>query len=101
MGSVILDGFGGTYESILIAASPTLEAVDGSNGSWSYSLRLNEWQGGAGFITSESGANDGKGCESCSQFSSAPRAPSSRLPLALLVLGLLAARRHQARPPRL
>ena len=99
--SIILDSFGGTYESLIIAASPTLEAVDGSNGSWSYSLSLTEWQGGVGFIAAEMGANAGSGCASCSQVSMGLLATPPQFPIALLMLGLLSTRRRVRKRPRL
>ncbi len=99
-GSILLDSFGGTYQSLIIAASPTLPSTDGDNASWSYSLSLIEAQGGVGFIAVDGPGTLG-GCESCSQVSSDPSSRRARMTLALLGLCLLVARRREGRPSRL
>ena len=96
-GSVLLDSFGDRYQSLIIAASPTLPSADGSNASWSYSLSLTEGQGGAGFLAAEPGSGNGGGCESCSQVYARPSSGRSYLPLALLGLVLLTAQRRERR----
>jgi len=96
-GSVLLDSFGDRYQSLIIAASPTLPSADGSNASWSYSLSLTEGQGGVGFLAAEAGSGNGSGCESCSQVYARPSSGRSYLPLALLGLVLLTAQRRERR----
>ena len=94
-GSILLDGFGSTFEALIIAASPTLSAIDGSDGSWSYSLSLNDSTGGVGFVVVETDLGNSNGCQSCSQGSAAPAAAPSRLLVALLLLSIITARRHE------
>jgi MYXO-CTERM domain-containing protein len=100
-GSILLDSFGGSYQSLIIAASPTLPSTDGSNASWSYSLSLTEALGGVGFVAGETVPGGGSGCESCSQVSAGPAPSRARLPLTLLGLSLLLARRREGSHGRL
>ncbi len=99
-GSILLDSFGGAYQSLIIAASPTLPSTDGDSASWSYSLSLIEAQGGVGFIAVDGPGTVG-GCESCSQVSTGPSTRRMHLPLVLLGLCLLVARRREGRRSRL
>jgi len=87
-GWVLLDGFGGTYDGLLIAASPTAPSAALEAAGWTYRLRLEDSRGPDGFGPVPDDLLPGNGCTACSQ--SAHFAPNelaaASLGIALLVL---------------
>jgi hypothetical protein len=94
LGSILLDGFGGTYDALLIAASPTAPAAAAAAASWSYRLHLEDTQGGDGFGPVPDDLLPGNGCTACSQAARLAPSGAAALALAIALLWLISGRRR-------
>ncbi len=93
-GTILLDGFGGAYDGLLIAASPTGQGSVAGPAAWSYRLELSESRGGQGFVPVPEDLVPGNGCKACSQ--GAPEGPHAPgwLAAILLLIALIDRRRR-------
>jgi len=100
-GAILLNGFGGAYDGLIIAVSPTLQDATEAATGWSYHLRLSEVTGAAGFSAVPEELLPGNGCGACSQNSLPLSKFASAQVLGFFLLALIQRRRRGRREARL